>query len=127
MTPQECRRVIELIEQCLETGSSIQETVEIIHKALLHLTIPELVQFLRVHAEEKKLDAAVYKAEAEAAHEIGTILAGLEQSYGLKQATLAVAIPALSERKEQGDKDAAELLKRLKNALENVNISGEGS
>jgi len=127
MTPQECRRVIELIEQCLETGSSIQETVEIIHKALPHLTIPELVQFLRVHAEEKKLDAAVYKAEAEAAHEIGTILAGLEQSYGLKQATLAVAIPALSERKEQGDKDAAELLKRLKNALENVNISGEGS
>ena len=127
MTPQECRRVIELIEQCLETGSSIQETVEIIHKALPHLTIPELVQFLRVHAEEKKLDAVVYKAEAEAAHEIGTILAGLEQSYGLKQATLAVAIPALSERKEQGDKDAAELLKRLKNALENVNISGEGS
>ena len=127
MTPQERRRVIELSEQCLETGSSIQETVEIIHKALPHLTIPELVQFLRVHAEEKKLDAAVYKAEAEAAHEIGTILAGLEQSYGLKQATLAVAIPALSERKEQGDKDAAELLKRLKNALENVNISGEGS
>jgi len=127
MTPQERRRVIELSEQCRETGSSIQETVEIIHKALLHLTIPELVQFLRVHAEEKKLDAAVYKAEAEAAHEIGTILAGLEQSYGLKQATLAVAIPALSERKEQGDKDAAELLKRLKNALENVNISGEGS
>jgi len=127
MTPQERRRVIELSEQCRETGSSIQETVEIIHKALPHLTIPELVQFLRVHAEEKKLDAAVYKAEAEAAHEIGTILAGLEQSYGLKQATLAVAIPALSERKEQGDKDAAELLKRLKNALENVNISGEGS
>ena len=126
MTPQERRRVIELSEQCLETGSSIQETVEIIHKALLHLTIPELVQFLRVHAEEKKLDAAVYKAEAEAAHEIGTILAGLEQSYGLKQATLAVAIPALSERKEQGDKDAAELLKRLANALENVDISGEG-
>ena len=126
MTPQERRRVIELFEQCLETGSSIQETVEIIHKALPRLTIPELVQFLRVHAEEKKLDAAVYKAEAEAAHEIGTILAEVEQRYGLKQATLAVAIPVLSERKEQGDKDAAELLKRLKNALENVNISGEG-
>ena len=126
MTPQECRRVIELIEQCLETGSSIQETVEIIHKALLHLTIPELVQFLRVHAEEKKLDAAVYKAEAEAAHEIGTILAELQQRYGLKQATLEVAIPFLSERKEQGDKYAAELLKRLANALENVDISGEG-
>ena len=126
MTPQECRRVIELIEQCLETGSSIQETVEIIHKALPHLTIPELVQFLRVHAEEKKLDAAVYKAEAEAAHEIGTILAGLQQRYGLKQATLEVAIPVLSERKEQGDKYAAELLKRLANALENVDISGEG-
>jgi len=82
MTPQERRRVIELIEQCLETGSSIQETVEIIHKALPHLTIPELVQFLRVHAEEKKLDAAVYKAEAEAAHEIGTILAGLNRVMG---------------------------------------------
>jgi len=126
MTPQERRRVIELFEQCLETGSSKKETVEIIHKALPHLTNTELAQVFFVIAEEKKLDAAVYKAEAEAAHEIGTILAEVEQRYGLKQATLAVAIPVLSERKEQGDKYAAELLKRLKNALENVNISGEG-
>ena len=126
MTPQERRRVIELCEQCRETGSSIEETVEIIHKALPHLSNTELAQVFFVIAEEKKLDAAVYKAEAEAAHEIGTILAEVEQRYGLKQATLAVAIPVLSERKEQGDKYAAELLKRLKNALENVNISGEG-
>jgi hypothetical protein len=125
MTPQERRRVIELFEQCRETGSSIEETVEIIHKAMPHLTNTELEQFFLVYGEELKLDAAVDRAEAEAAHEIATILAEEQQTFGLEQANLAVAIPVLSERKEQGDKYAAELLKRLNNAFENLNLSGQ--
>jgi hypothetical protein len=125
MTPQERRRVIELFEQCRETGSSIEETVEIIHKAMPHLTNTELEQFFLVYGEELKLDAAVDRAEAEAAHEIATILAEVQQTFGLEQANLAVAIPVLSERKEQGDKYAAELLKRLNNAFENLNLSGQ--
>ena len=125
MTPQERRRVIELCEQCRETGSSIEETVEIIHKALPHLSNTELEQFFLVYGEELKLDAAVDRAEAEAAHEIATILAEVQQTFGLEQANLAVAIPVLSERKEQGDKYAAELLKRLNNAFENLNLSGQ--
>jgi|SRR5215831_11556974 len=99
MTPQERRRVIELFEQCRETGSSIEETVEIIHKAMPHLTNTELEQFFLVYGEELKLDAAVDRAEAEAAHEIATILAEVQQTFGLEQANLAVAIPVLSERK----------------------------
>jgi len=125
MTPQERRRVIELFEQCRETGSSIEETVEIIHKAMPHLTNTELEQFFLVYGEELKLDAAVDRAEAEAAHEIATILAEVQQTFGLEQANLAVAIPVLSERKEQGDKYAAELLRRLNNAFENLNLSGQ--
>jgi hypothetical protein len=125
MTPQERRRVIELFEQCRETGSSIEETVEIIHKAMPHLTNTELEQFFLVYGEELKLDAAVDRAEAEAAHEIATILAEVQQTFGLEQANLAVAIPVLSERKEQGDKYAAKLLKRLNNAFENLNLSGQ--
>jgi hypothetical protein len=125
MTPQERRRVIELVEQCHETGSSIEERVEIINKAMPHLTNTEVAQVLLVNAEERNLDAAVYMAEAEAARQIAEILGEVQQTFGLEQATLEAAIPVLSERKEQGDKHAAELLKRLKNAIENVDISGE--
>jgi hypothetical protein len=67
MTPRERRGVIELVEQCHETGSSIEETVEIINKAMPHLTNTEVAQVLRVNAGERKLDAAVYMAETEAA------------------------------------------------------------
>jgi hypothetical protein len=124
MTPQERRRVIELFEQW-RTGSLNEETVEIIHKEMSHLTAAEVAHVLLVNEEEKKLDAAVETAEAEASCQIAEILVEVQQTFGLEQAPLEVAIPVLCERKEQGDKPAAELLKRLINAFENANISGE--
>jgi hypothetical protein len=122
MTPQERRRVIELVKQCHETGSSIEETVEIINKAMPHLTNTEVAQVLLVNAEERKLEAAEYRAEAEASLQIAKILGEVQQAFRLEQATLAVAIPILSERREQGDTHAAELLKQLENATRNLDI-----
>ena len=43
---RERRRVIELVEQYHETVSSIEETVEIINKAMPHLTNTEVAQVL---------------------------------------------------------------------------------
>jgi hypothetical protein len=101
MTPQERRRVIELFEQCHETGSSIEETVEIIHKALPHLTNAEVAQVFRVYAEERKLDAAVYTAEAEADRQIAEILSEVKQTFGLEQVTLEVAFQSSASAKNK--------------------------
>jgi hypothetical protein len=118
MTKQDASRIAELLEQAYEAQDSIEDTVRHIAKEMPHITSADVIQVARVHAEEKRLDAAEYFAAADASLQIAEII---REAEGLN---LVEAFRILESRARRGDERAAELLDKLSEA---VLIVGLGS
>jgi hypothetical protein len=104
VTPKERQRIIEFALQDLTKT----ETIRALNRELPHLSVHEVIEVLRVHHEEMKMDLAVSKAEEEALGYIAAVFR-LTGCTDLKEATAVIA--------EQGDLDAAEVLVRFHRAL----------
>jgi hypothetical protein len=116
MTPQERRRVIEVLKTAEESASA-QDVIRALAKEMPHLAPNDVAEVCRVYAEEKKLDAAVYLEQAAASECVAQIL------HETGQPDLEHAIPVLVTRSEHGDRRAAELLEKLGQALTVVSMN----
>ena len=120
MTPQETKRVAELIEQA---GVSIEAKLRSIYKEMPHLTDADIQQVASVRAEELKLDAAVQLADAEASKRMAEIIREAGRISGQPLNNLEKAIPVLVALAEQGDERATSLLEEFRKAAPIVGLS----
>jgi hypothetical protein len=117
VTPRDRQRILELVDAMIADKSSTwikeqvtEEMIRTLYRELPHITWREVLEFFRAHREELRLDAAVEKAEAEACQFIVDTL----RATGC--ANLQEACGELALRAERGDRDAVELLEKLKQA-----------
>jgi hypothetical protein len=117
MTPKDRQRVIELVSAAAANKAPVEATVRAIHQEMPNLTAAELKEVCLVTREESRLDAAVYKADAEAADFIVNVLEETGQD------NVIGALEELILRSEQGGQHAAEELERFVQALGVFGIS----
>jgi hypothetical protein len=106
-TLKERQRIVALVHASIANGSSTKEAALAIHLELPHLTAAEVSEVCGVNAEERRLDAAVLKAEAGACHFIATTL------EAMGWVNLREAFEELLLRAEAGEEGADELLEQL--------------
>ena len=113
----------ELLDQACKAGASTGEILQSIVEEMPHLTSADIQQVASTHAEESKLDAAVYLAEAEASRFIAEMIKEAGRISGQPSHNITDALQILVARAEQGDKRAGELLEKFDKVAPNVGLS----
>jgi hypothetical protein len=122
MTPQDAKRIREMLDQAYAAGDSIEDTLRRIAKEMPHITSNDISEVANTRAEKSELDASVLAAKAKASEEIANILLEAEQMSGRPGLTQAETFQVLRLHADQGDARARELLVDLSRAAGMVDL-----
>ena len=115
MTPQDAKRIREMLDQAYAAGDSIEDTLRRIAKEMPHITSNDI-------SEVANTRASVLAAKAKASEEIANIRLEAEQMSGRPGLTQAETFQVLRLHADQGDARARELLLNFSRAAGAVNL-----
>jgi hypothetical protein len=122
MTPQESKRIGELLDQAYAGGDSMEETLRRIANEMPHITSDHISEVASVRAEEAELDASVLAAKTKASEEMANIILEAERISGRPGLTSAETFQVLRLHADQGDARARELLVEFSRAAGVVGV-----